>query len=85
MNLKPKDPSADDEDSEIKRPLMLYVTEVMTTVPDNLERAGKAPLRHIRLEMSKIEASRMLDLLTQQIESHIPGAVTVQCRGHLVV
>lgn len=75
---------SDDGRKEIKRPLILFVDQVVTEVPD-LSETFQAPIRNVRLEMSRMQAEKLRDFLTERLDSAMPGNVGVQFRGHLVI
>lgn len=72
------------EHEEIRRPIVLYVDEVMEARL-NIEHLGRPPKRYVRLEMAMGEAIKMRADLNQQIERNLPGAVSVVCKGHLTI
>lgn len=43
------------------------------------------PKRYVRLEMSRQIAMQLRDDLIKQIQSGLPGSISVQFRGHLVI
>lgn len=74
-----------DERKEIRRPLILFVHDVLTTIPPDLAEAFKQPERNLRLEMSKQNALTLRDYLNDQLERDLPGAIAVQFKGRLLI
>lgn len=73
-----------DERKEIRRPITLFVDEVLTEIPD-LSESFVQPRRNVRLEMSKYQAQRLRDQLNAQIERDLPGSIGVQLKGHMTI
>ena len=76
---------SDDERKEIRRPLILFVHDVVTTIPPDIVDAFRQPERNLRLEMSKQQAEKLRDYLTQQLRDDLPSSIGVQFKGHLLI
>lgn len=74
-----------DESKEIKRPLILFVHDVVTEMPPDIADAFKQPQRNLRLEMSKERALMLRDYLNARLEQNIPGTISVQLKGYLQI
>lgn len=75
----------DDERKEIRRPLILFVHDVVTNIPPDIADAFRQPERNLRLEMSKQQAIILRDYLNAQLEIDLPGSISVQFKGHLLI
>jgi len=73
-----------DEKKEIRRAIVLYVDEVLTTIPDITESFGQ-PRRNVRLEMSKQQAIKLRDQLDARLAQDSPGSIVVQLKGHMTI
>lgn len=74
-----------DERKEIRRPLILFVHDVITTTPPDIAEAFRQPERNVRLEMSKHQAEKLRDYLNEKLERDLPGSIAVQFKGHLLI
>ena len=75
----------EDERKEIRRPLILFVHDVITSAPPDLADAFRQPERNLRLEMTKEQAAKLRDYLDEQLQKNIPGSIGVQFKGHLTI
>lgn len=76
---------SDNERKEIRRPLILFVHDVVTTIPADIADAFRQPERNLRLEMSKEQAIVLRNYIDSQLERDLPGSVSVQFKGHLLI
>lgn len=73
-----------DKQDEIKRPITLYVHEVIDEIPD-LEHLHTVPTWAMDLELNERDAIKLRDYLSKRIDQHVGGTIRARCKGHLVI
>lgn len=76
---------AEQPPNEIRRPIVVYVSEVVVSESPDASQMAQASLRNVHLELSDLDAIKLRDHLTEKINSDHPGAIRIWCKGRLVI